>query len=162
VGVQEDLGRVRGAALVDVDQSRLQVPERPLQVGPGTLEVRLRLLDLHGQVSGALLALGEKAAELSLALGRGGCLLLGGGDLVGLGLDVRAHALGLRLRAGDLRVQVADALRAGGTGAEREERGGCHGGRDGGAQAVAAHGDAAGAWDWAVDLELHPSRRLRG
>ena len=131
-------------------------------MGAGPLEVRLRLLDLHGQVRGALLPLGEKVAELGLALGRRGRLLLGGGDLVGLRLDVGAHALGLRLRAGDLRVQVTDALRAGGAGAEREERAGCHGGRDGGAQAVAAHGFAAGTWDWAVDLELHPSRRLRG
>ena len=104
----------------------------------------------------------SRPRELGLALGRGGLPAAARRDLRRPWPHIRRHALGLRLRAGDPRVQVGDARGPGGTGAEREERGGCHGRSRWRRQAVAAHGDAAGAWDWAVDRRLHPSRSPTG
>ncbi len=82
-----------------------------MQARANSLKVRLGLVDLDGELGRALLSRRQEAAQLRLALGRCGRLLLGGRDLVGLRLDVRAQALRLLLRGGDPGVQVADALR---------------------------------------------------
>ena len=98
---------------------------RPREVGP-------RLADpaLEGGLS--LLALGEHARELGFSRRGDRGLLLSGGGLGSLGVDVGREALGLRLGRADLRVEVADALGTGmsaepashdGGGERGEERG---------------------------------------
>src|SRR6476620_12320032 len=76
-------------------------------------ELRLALLNPDLELGLALLALSQDRGQLCLT--RRGRRRLGAsrGDLPGLGVDLGAKALRLRLRGGDLGVQLLDALGAG-------------------------------------------------